>query len=195
MVVSSLTILFIAICVLHFVDIQFLVDASPRFIYDRRTNETVDHTWCEIGFSYLDDVNWVNITTKNNESTTDVVVFISLPDIGGSLYNESIPLVPKMLEAPQRMEDGTWSFFAKLIQAKGSFCSTEWYIPAPIEPVQITWMAVEKNLFEVSVYDENSEFQQYQSLLISSSNITRNNSDSDLSDGATNGNGNFERIW
>ena len=171
------------------------VDASPRLIYERVSNLTVEHTWLEVGFAYVDDTEWLSITTKNTDFATDVVAFISLPDIGGSLYNESIPLVPKMLQKPQQNEDKTWTFSAKLVQAKGSLCSTEWYIPVPIEPVQISWLAIEQNMFEMSIYNDNFDFVKYQTLLIGSSNITRNNSDTDLGDGATNANGNFERIW
>jgi hypothetical protein len=171
------------------------VHAAPRLIYERISNATVEHTWLEVGFAFLDDTDWLSITTKNKDFSRDVVVFISLPDFGGSLYNESIPLVPKMEQLPQKNADNTWTFSAKLVQAKGSYCSTEWYTPIPINPVQISWMVIEKNMFEMSIYDDNLDFVQYQTLLIDSSNITRNNSDTDLSDGTTNGNGNFARIW
>lgn len=143
----------------------------------------------------LDDSNWFNITTSNTEFGSDVVAFISLPDFGGSLYNESIPLVPKLKYLPAQNTDGSWTFAAKLVQPNGSFCSTEWYTPVPIEPVKISWMAVETNMFELSVYDDENSFLHYRTLLVGTSNITRNNSNTDLSDGTTDAEGNFERIW
>mgnify|MGYP003387036467 FL=1 len=176
----------IFIVINDFLHQQTAVNAQPRVLYERITNVTVEHTWLEVGFAYLDDINWLDITTKNMEFNAEVVAFVSLPDVGGSLYNESIPLVPKLKQLPYQNEDKTWTFTVKLVQARGSHCSTEWYNPVPIEPVQISWMVVEKNMFELSIY---------QTLLIDSSNITRNNSDSDLGDGSTNANGNFERIW
>ena len=168
---------------------------GQRVLYETVSNNTIEHIWLEVGFTYLDDTNWFTITTKNDEFQHDVVAFISLPDIGGSLYNESIPLVPKMQQLPSKNVDNTWSFTTKLIQAKGSRCSTEWYTPVPIDPVQVSWMVVEQNMIEMSIFDDDGEFKYYQSLLIGANEITRNNSDSDLSDGSTDGNGNFNRVW
>lgn len=184
--------LYIILCVFN--NFTF-VHGTQRVIYEKVSNKTVEHTWLEVGFAFLDDTNWLNITTKNDQFATNVVAFISLPDIGGSLYNESIPLVPKLQYQPIKNNDNTWTFHAKLVQARGSFCSTEWYTPVPIEPVQISWMIVEKNMFELSLFNDDNSFNGYQTLLIDSSNITRNNSDSDLSDGSTDGHGNFARVW
>jgi hypothetical protein len=83
----------------------------------------------------------------------------------------------------------------KLIQAKGSYCSTEWYTPVPIEPVQISWIVVEERMLEMAIMNDDMEFMYYQTLLVGSSNITRNNSDADLTDGSTDANGNFKRVW
>ena len=168
---------------------------GQRVLYETVSNNTIEHIWLEVGFTYLDDTNWFTVTTKNDEFQHDVVAFISLPDIGGSRYNESIPLVPKMQQLPSKNVDNTWSFTTKLIQAKGSRCSTEWYTPVPIDPVQVSWMVVEQNMIEMSIFDDDGEFKYYQSLLIGANEITRNNSDSDLSDGSTDGNGNFNRVW
>mmetsp|Transcript_20179 Transcript_20179/g.34023 ORF Transcript_20179/g.34023 Transcript_20179/m.34023 type:complete len:823 (-) Transcript_20179:103-2571(-) len=183
------------ICLLFITNIILEVEARPRILYDRLTNETIDHTWLEVGFAFLNDAEWLSITTKNDEFDRDVVAFISLPDFGGSLYNESVPLVPKLQQLPQKNGDNTWTFVTKLVQARDSFCSTEWYTPVPIEPVQISWMVAEQRMLEMSILDDELEFVQYQTMLIGSSNITRNNSNSDLSDGTTDGNGNYKRVW
>jgi hypothetical protein len=171
------------------------VHALPRFLYDRHTNDTIEHTWLEVGFAYLDDSEWLSITTKNDQFQNNVVAFVSLPDFGGSLYNESVPLVPKLQQLPQKNEDNTWTFVTKLIQAGGSYCSTEWYTPVPIEPVQISWIVVEERMFEMAIMNDDMEFMYYQTVLVGSSNITRNNSDADLTDGSTDANGNFKRVW
>lgn len=166
-----------------------------RFIYDKVTNASIEHTWLEVGFAYLDDTDWLTITTKNADFKNDVLAFISLPNIGGSLHNESIPLVPQVQELPVKNFDNTWTFKAKLVQAKGSYCSTQWYTPVPVEPLLISWMAVEKRVFEMAILDDNLNFKYYQTLLVDSSDISRNNSNSDLSNGETDGNGNFKRVW
>jgi hypothetical protein len=50
-------------------------------------------------------------------------------------------------------------------------------------------------MLEMAIMNDDMEFMYYQTVLVGSSNITRNNSDADLTDGSTDANGNFKRVW
>ena len=141
-----------------------------RVVVDLLTNQEMEHTWLEIGFTFLDDQNWLEITTKetdlNPNNAKNMSVFISLPEYGGDSHDEGFPLVPKLQGRATKLESGEYTFFAKLVQANDSACSKEWYIPQFITEVQVSWMIAEEGVYNFSDH----------LFIINSDEITRNNS-------------------
>ena len=103
--------------------------AYENVVLNLQNNHEMNHTWLEIGFTFLDDQNWLEITTKetslNPSNSTNMSVFISLPEYGGDTYDQGFPLVPKLQGRATKLETGEYSFFAKLVQANDSACSKE----------------------------------------------------------------------
>ena len=147
-----------------------------NIVYDLRKEEELQHTWLEIGFTFLNDQIWTEIETKgedlNLNNDTKIAVFISLPEHGGENFDEGFPLVPKLQNRATKLPDGKYSFSAKLVQANDTACSKEWYIPQPISELQVSWMLAEEGLYNFSEH----------LFIVNSDNITRNNSVDVLND-------------
>jgi predicted RecA/RadA family phage recombinase len=117
--------------------------------YDRLLQANVDHIWFETGTDQLNDRNWLTITTINKDWMKNVVVFISLPDIGGELYTEGVFLAPKLKNIFVN-GDNTVSFDVKLVQANDSFCSKQWYKPTYLaSDVAISYLVIEQGAYSL----------------------------------------------
>eukprot|EP00602_Paraphysomonas_sp_CaronLab_P008383 CAMPEP_0185024300 /NCGR_PEP_ID=MMETSP1103-20130426/7313_1 /TAXON_ID=36769 /ORGANISM="Paraphysomonas bandaiensis, Strain Caron Lab Isolate" /LENGTH=446 /DNA_ID=CAMNT_0027557225 /DNA_START=100 /DNA_END=1440 /DNA_ORIENTATION=- len=155
------------------------VEAQPVNVI---TNQILDHEWLEVGFVDIDDREWTTIKSRNDNWEENVTVFISLPDIGGSLHTEGLPIVSRLRNIEYVSSENVWQFDVKLVQANDSYCSKEWYVPQYLSnKVQISWLIVEKG-----VYNLSSNF-----FIVSSGDVTRNNSEPI----ATPGNKNAVRLW
>jgi hypothetical protein len=143
----------------------------------------VNRIWLEAGFVYIDDRSWTPIVSSSKEWAKPTSVFISLPDIGGNLYNSPTNkfLAPRV-KSKVTNGDNSRSFLVKLQQANDSACSKQWYVPQFLSTkVQISWMIVEQG-----VYSLGSRM-----FIIGEGNMTRANADAT----ATIANGNAIRIW
>jgi hypothetical protein len=150
-------------------------------VTNMKTNTLVDHTWMEVGFTFMDDISWTEIKTRTTVFSGDVVAFISLPNIAGETSDEGYPASIKLREAPKIGVDGTVSFAMKLVQPNDSFCEN--YKPAGyiVPKLQVSWVVVEEGAYKL---------KNGQKFIISSGNITR----LDDSTSATNFNGNIIRF-
>lgn len=150
--------------------------------FDRVTEQDVTHSWFEVGFKSISDSAWTTITTRNDgwAGDRDVVVFVSLPSLGGALHTEGLMVGPKLQQEAVRNPDNTFTFTVKLVQANDSFCLRNWSTPTLLGEIQLSWMVVEKGAY----------FLDGHSMIIDSGNINR----VDNSGSATVANGNAVRL-
>jgi hypothetical protein len=122
-------------CALWLLISDFALAANPftSVVSNLQTQLELDHVWLEMGFTFLDDQGWLDISTKetglNPNNATNMVVFISHPEHGGDTFDEGFPLVPKLQGRATRLAGGEYSFSANLVQANDSACSKEWFVP------------------------------------------------------------------
>lgn len=144
--------------------------------YDEILKQNVDHDFISVGFTYIDDSKWFNITTNANQFVKDTILLVTIPQVGGTF-----PVVVKMKEPTILNGDQTVSFTFKLVQPNDSYCSKEWFVPSYLSPVQVAWM-----VFEIGSYTVNG-FQ----FIAGKGGITR----ASWSTSATFTNGNLVAIW
>lgn len=63
---------------------------------DKLTGLELTSPWLETGFTFVDDKEYITITTKSNSFNTNSVVFISLPYIGGDLHTQGLPIASRL---------------------------------------------------------------------------------------------------
>lgn len=63
---------------------------------DKLTGLELTSPWLETGFLYVDDKEYITITTKSTNFNSNSVVFISLPYLGGDLYTEGLPVTARL---------------------------------------------------------------------------------------------------
>ena len=121
---------------------------SPGDVLNMITKSVVHNPWMETGRVYLNDQQWVNLTTESSDFS-DPAVFISVPSIGTSDTSIGLVVAPRVHNIV--VTGGKVSFDVKLYQANDSFCSKQWYIPQEISPdVKVSWIVAEKGAYNVS---------------------------------------------
>ena len=149
---------------------------------DLQTMTSVTHMWMEIGSLFVSDRSWVTVKSKNMAWVKNAVVFVSLPDIGGSTYNDpSNRFVAPKLKNIVRNGDNSVSFDVKLVQPNNTACSKTWYKPKYLSPLPISWLVIEKGYYRINAAD----------FFVDTGPITRANAESS----ATVNNGNAIRYF
>jgi hypothetical protein len=119
-----------------------MVAAQP---YDMILKQNVDHVFVSVGFTYIDDTQWFDITTLANQFVKDAIVLVTIPQI-----TTSAPGVVKMKKPATLNADKTYSWSMKIVQPNDSFCSKQWYVPAFLAPLQVAWMVFELGSYTVN---------------------------------------------
>ena len=102
--------------------------------------------WIEGGFTKAGDSEWVTISTVLG-SFQDAAVFVSLPDIAGETSSDGYPAIARVRNV---VRSGQVSFDVKLYQANDSYCLKNWSIPRAVDPVSLSWLAVEHGAFNLT---------------------------------------------
>lgn len=114
---------------------------------DLRTGVRVTHAWMETGFVYVNDAEWVDVSSLG-QNWVQPVILTALPDLGGSLYTNGLPTATRIRNI---VVEGQVSFQVKLFQPNDSYCSKNWHVPQYITPdVEIGWAIAEYGAYNVS---------------------------------------------
>jgi hypothetical protein len=121
-----------------------VVTAQPM---DLISKTLVDHTFVSVGFTYIDDTQWYTITSLANQFVKDIIVLVTIPQVGGT-----VPAVVKMKNPATLNADKTVTWTMKIVQPNDSYCAKTWYVPAYLAPQQVGWMIFELGAYNVSGY-------------------------------------------
>lgn len=127
-----------------------LLSAVNAQVLNLITNSSVEGYWLESGYVYLDDANWVSVSTTELNAT-EPIVFLSLPPVEGDSFDEGYPSAPRVRNIAVNSE-GTVTFDAKiyLVPNDTTKCSHQWSVPQPITvPFEIAWTVVEKGAYSL----------------------------------------------
>jgi hypothetical protein len=166
MIFASLGLLVVAFAALSKANVE-----NTLFVDDLLEHNVVNHTWMEIGYVNLTDTEWTTVTTTvnnlNPNNDRQISVFMSLPEYGGPTATEGWPMVVKMNGRAQKLNNGHYTFQARLVQPNDSFCPHIWWTPKPSPTLNIGWLIVEEGVYNVTT----------SMLQFGSGEITRDNSE------------------
>ena len=120
---------------------------SSTDVFDVVTGQPVTTVWLEGGFTSVGDQEWVSVSSSSS-GFVDASVFVSLPNIAGEWANESFPAIARVRNVVT--SGGVVTFETRLYQANDSYCLKNWSIPRAVDPVSLSWLAVEHGAFNLS---------------------------------------------
>ena len=124
------------------------ISSEATDVADLITGEAVTSVWLEGGYTTVGDQEWVTVSGSTSSFSSDVSVFVSLPNIVGEWANESFPATARVRHVVS--SGGVVTFETRLYQANDSHCSKEWHVPESIAPMSLTWMIAEHGAYNIS---------------------------------------------